>query len=93
MLYHLRPYHKLMAKRLGVGIKPSTKGNYKIDVFDKDGEYITSIGDKRYKDFVVYAEEDGYEVAERRRDLYHKRHRKDSQAPNSRGFYSANILW
>lgn len=92
-MYHLRPYHKLMAKRLGVGIRPSTKGNYKIDVFGKDGEYITSIGDKRYKDFVIYSEEDGYEVADRRRELYHKRHGKTAKVDGSRSYYALNILW
>lgn len=92
-VYHLRPYHKLQARRLGVVIKPSQKHPYKIDVFTRDGEYITSIGDRRYSDYITYAENDGYEVAERRRELYHKRHRKDSQVEGSRGYYAANLLW
>jgi hypothetical protein len=74
-------------------IKPSTKHPYKIDVFSQDGEYITSIGDRRYKDYMMYAEEDGFDIAERRRELYHKRHKKDSQTPGTRGFFAANILW
>lgn len=92
-MHKLKPYHKLKARQLEVIIKPATKHPYKIDVFSKDGEYITSIGDRRYKDYILYAEEDGYEVAERRRELYHKRHKKDSQTKGSRGFYAANILW
>ena len=92
-VYHLRPYHKLKARQLGVIIRPAKKSPFKIDVFSQEGEYITSIGDRKYKDFVVYAEEDGYDVAERRQELYHKRHKKDSQVAGSRGFYSANILW
>lgn len=92
-LYHLRPYHKLQARRLGVVIHPSTKSPYKIDVFTKDNEYITSIGDKKYKDFIIYAEEDGFEVAERRQALYRKRHKVDSQVEGSRGFYASRILW
>lgn len=93
-VYHLRPYHKLQARKLGVIIKPATKSPYKIDVFSRDtGDYITSIGDRKYKDYMLYAEEDGFEVAERRRELYHKRHKKDSQVPGSRGFYAANLLW
>lgn len=91
--YHLRPYHKLQARKLKVVIKPSKKAPYKIDVFSQDGEYITSIGDRRYKDFILYAEDEGYDVAERRQTLYHKRHKKDSQVPGSRGFYAARILW
>jgi len=92
-MYTLRPYHKLQARRLGVVIKPATKSPYKIDVFDKDLKYITSIGDRRYKDFIIYAEEDGFEVAERRQALYRKRHKADAQVEGSRGFYASRILW
>jgi hypothetical protein len=82
-----------MSRRLGVLIKPATKAPYKLDVFTKEGEYITSIGDRRYKDYITYAEEDGYDVAERRRELYHKRHGKTSQVEGSRSYYAKNILW
>ena len=92
-VYQLRPYHKLKARQLGVIIKPATKAPYKIDVFSRDGDYITSIGNRNYKDYMLYAEEDGYEVAERRRELYHKRHAKTSHVEGSRSYYAANILW
>lgn len=92
-VYHLRPYHKLKARQLGVNIKPATKAPYKIDVFSRDGEYITSIGDRRYPDWLSIVEEKGHDEGERRRHLYLKRHAKDSQVPNSRGFFAANILW
>jgi len=92
-MYHLRPYHKLQARKLGVVIRPATKAPYKIDVFDKEQNYITSIGDRRYKDFITYAEEEGFDVAERRQALYHKRHKKDSQVEGSRGFFASRILW
>jgi hypothetical protein len=93
-IYHLRPYHKLKARQLGVIIRPATKSPFKIDVYSRDtGEYITSIGDRKYGDYIMYAEDEGFDVAERRKELYHKRHKKDSQVPGSRGFYAANILW
>ena len=92
-MYHLRPYHKLKARQLGVVIRPATKAPYKIDVFDKEQNYITSIGDRRYKDYITYAEEEGFDVAERRQTLYHKRHKKDSQVEGSRGFFASRILW
>lgn len=92
-MYHLSPYHKLKARQLGVVIRPATKAPYKIDVFTKDKEYITSIGDRRYPDWLSIVEEKGYDEGERRRQLYLKRHRKDSQVEGSRGFYSASILW
>ena len=92
-MYHLRPYHKLKARQLGVVIRPAIKNPYKIDVFTKEGEYITSIGNRKYKDFILYAEEEGFEVAERRRELYHKRHAKDSKVEGSRGYFAKHILW
>ena len=93
-MYHLRPYHKLKARQLVVIIRPATKAPYKIDVFSREtGDYITSIGDKRYKDYILYAEQDGFDIAERRRELYHKRHKKDSQVKGSRGYFASQILW
>jgi hypothetical protein len=92
-LYHLRPYHKLKARQLGVIIRPSPKAPYKIDVFDKDLNYITSIGDRNYKDYITYAEEEGYDEAERRKHLYHKRHSKTAQVEGSRSYFAKNILW
>jgi hypothetical protein len=93
VLYHLRPYHKLKARQLGVVIRPSPKAPYKIDVFTKEGEYITSIGNRKYKDFIIYAEEEGFDVAERRQALYRKRHKVDSQVEGSRGYFASRILW
>jgi len=92
-MYHLRPYHKLKARQLGVIIRPSPKAPYKIDVYNKNDEYITSIGDRKYKDFIIYAEEEGFDVAERRQALYRKRHKADSQVEGSRGYYASRILW
>jgi hypothetical protein len=92
-LYHLRPLQKLQARKLGVIIQPSTRGNYKIDIFTKDKEYITSIGDKRYSDYATYTEEEGIEVANRRRELYLKRHGKTSQVEGSRSYFATKILW
>jgi hypothetical protein len=93
-MFHLRPYHKLRARQLGVIIKPATKAPYKIDVFSRDtGDYITSIGDRRYGDWLSIVEEKGYDEGMRRRELYLKRHAKDSNVEGSRGMYSAAILW
>jgi len=90
-LYNIKKYSFDKAKELGVKIQASEKGFYKIDVFDKDNKYITSIGDKRFFDFPSYLETDGQEVAEKRRKLYHQRHKKDKT--HIRGYYALNILW
>ena len=92
-MFHIKPYHRLISRNLNVIIKPSTTRCYKLDVFDRDGNLITQIGDRRYSDFLSFVEEKGYDFAERRRELYLKRHKKDSQVEGSRGWFSAKILW
>ena len=52
-MYPIKPQQVAQAKKLGLTIKPSTKGYFKLDVF-KDGKYITSIGHNKYKDYATY---------------------------------------
>ncbi len=82
-----------IAKQLKVNVKFSHKPSKKIDVFDKDMVYICSIGDNQYKDYHQYLEEDGAVVANKRRELYKKRHAKDINRPFTRGFYAYRLLW
>ena len=89
-MYQILPYHLRQAKKLGVQITPSSKGNYKLDVY-KNGKLITSIGDKRFKDYALYYQHDPV-LAEKRRQLYWKRHAKDN-VPNTRGWYALHLLW
>jgi hypothetical protein len=88
-MYQIEPHHRQKARELGVQIYPSKKGNYKLDVYKK-GQYITSIGDIRYKDFVMYWKEKGKAYAEERRRLYHGRHKNDKSL---RGLLVAYLLW
>jgi hypothetical protein len=87
-MYPIKPYHVAQAKKLGVTIKPSTKGNFKLDVF-KDDKYLTSIGHKDYKDYAIYLEERGEDYANERRRLYKLRHKKEG----IRGQLASAILW
>ena len=73
------------AKELGVTVKASTHKYKKLDVF-KNGEYVTSIGDKRYSDFLQH----GDEV---RRKLYKARHEKGRHKKMTAGYYADQILW
>ena len=88
--YEILPYSFKQAKKLGVTIAPSKNPRKKIDVF-KNGDYIFAIGDVNYNDYPTYLEKDK-EFAEKRRRLYHMRHKKDD-VPNTRGYYALNILW
>ena len=92
-MYSITDYSYDRAKELNVIIKPSKKKNKKIDVFSKDNEYITSIGDSRFLDFPNYMIEKGKEYANERRRLYKIRHNKDRKITGSTGFYADKILW
>jgi hypothetical protein len=87
-MYAIKPHQLAEAKKLGLTIKPSSKGFYKLDVF-KDGKYLTSIGHKDYKDYATYLEERGEDYANERRRLYKLRHKKEGV----RGQLASLILW
>lgn len=90
MTYEIKKYSYDVARQLGVQLRPSTKGRYKIDVLDKDGKYITSIGDSRYADYPTFLLTRGKDFAEARRRAYHSRHYKDN---GIRGIFAIKILW
>lgn len=89
-MYSIKDYSYDQAEKLGVKIRPSKKSHYKIDILDMNGDYITSIGNKKYLDFPSYLELKGEKFALNRRRLYHLRHKNDNK---ERGFYALNILW
>jgi len=62
-------------------------------VFDKKGNYITSIGQLGYLDYAYYLLWKGKEEADYRRKLYKLRHAKDRIVKGSPGYYADKILW
>lgn len=90
MTYTITNYSKQKAKEYDVIIKPSKKKNKKIDVY-KDDKLIASIGAKGYKDYPTFILEDGKEYADKKRNLYRKRHKKDLNSGN--GLWANRILW
>ena len=76
-MYEISPASFKVAKQYGLQIQPSTRKNKKIDVY-KDGRYIASIGDIRYKDYHIYLKENGIAYANERARLYYGRHQKVS---------------
>ena len=89
-MYTIKKYSYDQAKILGVNIKPSESKNKKIDVF-KDGNFICSIGDSRYKDYPTFLEFDR-DLAETKKKLYHLRHHKEN-IEGTKGWYALKILW
>ena len=68
MVYKITLYSYKKAEENDLNIVPSKKKNKKIDVY-KNGEYIASIGDKRYNDYPTYIKNDGKQYADERRKL------------------------
>ena len=91
-MYQIKSYSFKRAKELGVEIKPSKRKGKKIDVY-MNNNYITSIGALGMNDYPTYIEKNGLVYANERRLLYHKRHKKDLNKPNSAGYYAYHILW
>ena len=50
-MYQILPYTFNQAKRMGVLISPSEKPKYKIDVYTKSGEFVSSVGASGYSDY------------------------------------------
>ena len=92
-MYKITQYSFNRADDLNVIIKPSTTPNKKIDVFNKDGKFLHSIGDKRYFDYPTYIIEKGKEFADERRRLYKLRHQKNRIVKNSAAYFADKILW
>lgn len=92
-MYSITQYSRDQAKKLGVTIKPSTNKGKKIDVIDKDGKKIASIGALGMGDFPTYMKSKGKEYADERRRLYKIRHAKTMDKVGSRSYYAARILW
>jgi hypothetical protein len=90
MGYTITDYSKQQAEKYDVVIKPSKKKNKKIDVY-KDNKLIASIGHKSYSDYGKFLESDGKEYADKKRNLYRKRHHKDLNSGN--GLWANRILW
>lgn len=91
-MYDITPYSFTQAKKHNVIIKPSTHKGKKIDVYDKSNKFITSIGDKKFKDYPNYLKVDK-SLADERRRLYKIRHKNDKDVLGSAGFYADRLLW
>lgn len=92
-MYDITDYTYKKAKQLGVWIRPSVKKGKKIDIYDNDGEYITSIGGYGYLDYPSYIIEKGKPYADKRRALYKIRHNKDISVKYSNGWWADKLLW
>lgn len=93
MPYRIKAYSRTQAKKLNVVIKPSKVLGKKIDVFNKEGKKLASIGALGYGDYPTFMIKMGKEYAEKKRKAYKQRHEKDRHKRGSAGFYADKILW
>jgi hypothetical protein len=92
-MYKITNRQKRNADALFVKIKPSTLKGKKIDVFDIEGNKITSIGALGYMDYDSYLKTKGIKFANERRRLYQIRHANDRNKKGTAGYYADKILW
>jgi len=92
-MYEILPYTKAKAKQLNVIVKPSTRKGKKLDVYNKKGEYLASVGAEGYLDYATYKKYFGKEIAEQKRKLYKKRHNKDRKVKYTPGYFADQLLW
>jgi len=98
-MYNIKKLQYRQAKLLGVTIKPSQKK--KIDVFNKEGKKIASIGGVRpdgtfYNDYATYINKIGKEKADIKRKNYLNRHKNEPKEKNGKktnSYWSDVILW
>jgi len=93
MKYHITNYTYQRAKDLGVTVKQSTVDGKKIDVFDKNGEKLASVGALGMNDYPTWKKKMGKKFADARRKAYKSRHEKDRHIKGSPGYYADQLLW
>lgn len=96
-MYRIKKHSYIQAEKIGVIIKPSKNPKKKIDVYNKKGIFLTSIGDIKYKDFPTYLELEKNKkivpgTAEKKRRAYKKRH-IFKNIKNSSSYFANKILW
>tara|TARA_R110001583_G_scaffold67854_1_gene193732 strand:- start:73 stop:366 length:294 start_codon:yes stop_codon:yes gene_type:complete len=97
-MYEITKYSFDRAKKLGVFIKPAKSKNKKIDVYNKDGKKIASIGGVKkdgsfYKDYASILKTEGKAAAKKRRTLYKIRHERFRNIKGTNSYFADQILW
>lgn len=101
MVYKILPYSFKKAKEEGVVIKASSNPLKKIDVFDKDGVKLASVGGVRkngipYNDYPTYIKKSGVVEADKKRKAYLKRHAKNAKLKDGKrtpSYFADVLLW
>ena len=90
--YKITPYTFNKAKELGLTVEVSKNKLKKIDVY-KDNIFLNSIGDIMYNDYPHYCIIYNKEYADKRKLLYHNRHKQNADVKYSKQWLALNLLW
>lgn len=93
MAYTIRKYTYDRARKLGVKVRPSHNKTKKLDVLNKKGDVIASIGARGMNDYPTYMVKRGKAYASKRRRLYKMRHEKDRHERGTPGYFADKLLW
>ena len=93
MGYRITLYTRRKARELGVVVKPSTVKGKKIDVYNKKGEKLASIGALGMMDYPNWIKAKGKVYADARRKAYKSRHASNRNVRGSAGYYADKLLW
>ena len=93
MKYHITEYTREQARRHNVIVKHSDNKKKKLDVYNKQGKKIASIGALGYGDYPTFIQKYGLEYANKRRKAYKFRHESDRHTPGTNGWYADKLLW
>lgn len=74
------------ARRIGYKVKASTRKGKKLDVFNKEGKKVGSIGALGYSDFNQHKDK-------QRRKNYKSRHGKYRTRVGTNSYFADKILW
>lgn len=92
-MYQITPYTYQQSRKLKVTVKPSTNKTKKIDVYNRKGYKVASVGAYGMMDYPTYIKHKGKKYAQTRRRLYKIRHNKDRKERGTAGWYADKLLW
>ena len=91
--YIITKYSFEKAKTLNLIIKISKNPLKKLDVYNIEGKFIASIGSSAHMDYPSYCIAYNKEYADRRRELYHNRHKINATVMYSKQWLALQLLW
>ncbi len=90
-MYNITDYTFERAKEINVIVQPSKRKNKKIDVYNMEGQYITSVGYLSMSDYPTYIKTHGLDYANERRKRFYQRF--NNIQVNTTMWYTAFLLW